>query len=54
MGSPRFLGRKYISSILGRKYLSRNLRRKYLPRSTKLGFWFEKISQPSMRFPTSP
>jgi hypothetical protein len=43
MGSPRFLGRKYLSRILGRKYLSRILRRKYLSRSTKLGFWFEKI-----------
>jgi hypothetical protein len=53
-GSPRFLGRKYLSRILGRKYLSRILRRKYLSRSTKLGFWFEKISQPSMRFSTSP
>jgi hypothetical protein len=45
MGSPRFLGRKYLSRILRRKYLSR---------STKLGFWFEKISQPSMRFSNSP
>jgi hypothetical protein len=54
MGSPRFLGRKYISRILGRKYLSRILRKKYISRSTKLGFWFEKISQPSMRLLISP
>jgi hypothetical protein len=54
MGSPRFLGRKYLSRSLGRKYLSRILRRKHLSRSTKLGFWFEKISQPSMGFSTSP
>jgi hypothetical protein len=54
MRSPRFLGRKYLSRILGRKYLSRILRRKYLSRSTKLGFCLEKISQPSMRFSTSP
>jgi hypothetical protein len=54
MGSPRFLGRKYLSRILGKKYLSRILRRKYLSRSIKLGYWFEKISQPSMRLSTSP
>jgi hypothetical protein len=30
MGSPRYLGRKYLLSILGRKYLSRILRRKYI------------------------
>jgi hypothetical protein len=53
MGSPRFSRRKYLLRILGRKYLSRILR-KYLSKSTKLGFWFEKISQPSMRFSTSP
>jgi hypothetical protein len=54
MGSPRIVWRKYLLRILGRKYLSRILRRKYLSRSTKLGFWFEKISQPFMRLSTSP
>jgi hypothetical protein len=29
MGSPRYLGRKYILRILGSNYLSRILRRKY-------------------------
>jgi hypothetical protein len=54
LASLRFLGRKYLLSILGRKYLSTILKRKYLSRSTKLGFWFDKISQPSMGFSTSP
>jgi hypothetical protein len=49
-----FLGEIISQGFLGRKYILRILGRKYLSRSIKLGYWFEKISQPSMRFSTYP
>jgi hypothetical protein len=49
MGSPIYLGRKYLLRILGRKYLLRILGRKLSLKDFK-----EEIFQPSMRSSTSP